>query len=285
MKEWFGKHFKGLNIVAFIFSCFFVVYGLINISSVPWIQWVMGGLGLYVEWEAQHVWGLSFSWQKAGRGSYVWLKGIYIAYIIIFALLSGIGFFATEINMQEAVSQKIETIENNNQRRIDQIYAMIDNLNAQLAKEGNTGIGTKYEGLQTKIDSYNDELKTLMNQSKTDIKVETKAQAKDMFANISKVLWDIPKNVLILTMFGFALVMVYLGLMLKPMTVEVEAKTVTTLPQIDTPKIVLSEPVTDDPKPDTRTCPNCGDEFSGRYGKIFCSENCRITAFRKNNRR
>jgi len=217
---------SGSNIVAFVFSCFFVVYGLWNISDTLWIKLVMAGLGLYVEYEAQYIWGLSFAYKRVGRRS-AWLKMIYISYVIVFALLTAVGFFATEINAQETVSGKIEAVETNNQNRIGQLNALIDDLQIQIKKEGRSGAREYYWRLQTKIDTYNDELKELLKQSKNQVAEQSKPVLKDMFKNLSKTLWDIPKNFLILLMFGLALSLVYIGLMLNPweITLEEESKT------------------------------------------------------------
>jgi hypothetical protein len=214
-------HLKSMNWPAFFFSCLFVVYGLWNMSSTWYIQYIMASFGLFVEWEAQQVWGLSYTYTK-----YTWqywaYKTQYILYILIFALIPGTGFFMTEIKAQETIATKIVQIEANNQTRINQLNALIKQKTEQLAIEGKTTARTEYYKIQTKIDEYNDEIKGLMSQSKEEIKVEAKAQTKDMFANASKALWGIPKETLIFLMFGMGLSMVYTGLMRKP--VEFETK-------------------------------------------------------------
>jgi hypothetical protein len=210
-------HLKSMNWPAFFFSCLFVVYGLWNMSNTWYIKYIMASFGLFVEWEAQQVWGLSFTYKDWRNIAY---KAQYILYIAIFALIPGTGFFMTEIKAQETIATKIVQIETNNQTRIDQLNALIAQKTEQLAIEGKTTARTEYYKIQDKIDEYNDEIKGLMSQSKEEIKVEAKAQTKDMFANASKALWNIPKETLIFLMFGMGLSMVYTGLMRKPVVFE-----------------------------------------------------------------
>ena len=210
--------------IAFLFSCFFVCYGMSNISDVQWIKLVMVAMGFYIEYEAQYLLGLSNAYKKTGK-AYKWLLGVYLGYIIIFGLFSGIGFFATEISIQETASQKIETIEANNQERIKQLRALIDSKSQIQVQEyqDNNGVGPVYKQMQREIDSYNLEIKELLARSKTTVIIDKKAQAKDMFANLSKVTY-IPKELLIIIMFGYALSIVYIALTIKPMEVDLESK-------------------------------------------------------------
>lgn len=284
MKAEFIRELKSMNWVAFFFSAYFVTYGLVNISNILWIQIIMGGLGLYVEYEAQRIWGLSYAYKRAGKRGW-WLKAVYLGYIIIFALMSGVGFFATEINIQETTAAKVEAIEHNNQRRVDQLYKEIDRVSSQIQREGQTGVGGKYQGLQTELNGYNNELKDLMQQGKTGIKVEVKAQTKDMFANLSNALWGIPKNILILVMFASALVIVYIGLMLKPMQVALEYQ----LNNVTNNVTTYNEPDFDLKNYETgktfqnvsKTCPSCGEAFiPTRIDQIYCNGACRVRAFR-----
>lgn len=213
-------HFpKGSNKIAFFFSCFFVCYGLMNISDQWWIKIVMVSLGLYIEYEVQYILGLSNTYKKLGRPSW-WLRGIYIGYIIIFGLFSGIGFFATEISVQESAAEKVESIETNNQSRINQLNRLIETTTNRIDNEynDNHGIGPNYQQMQRELDNYNRELQQLLVASKTVITVEKKTQIKDMFANLSKVL-HIPKEVLIIFMFGYALSIVYIALTIKPVEI------------------------------------------------------------------
>lgn len=208
--------------IAFLFSCFFVCYGMSNISDVYWLKWVMVAMGFYVEYEAQYLLGLSNSYKESNR-EYRWLLGVYIGYIIVFGLFSGIGFFATEISVQETAAKKIETIETNNNERIKQLRGLIDSKSKVQAKEyeENNGAGPVYKQMQQEIDSYNAELKELLAGSKTVVTIEKKLQVKDMFSNLSKVTY-IPKEILIIIMFGYALSIIYIALTIKPMKVELE---------------------------------------------------------------
>jgi hypothetical protein len=215
---------SNIDIIGLAFSCFFVVYGLINISDTPWIQKVMGALGLYVEWRAVNIYLLSFICEKLGKKTLArWLRGTWIYYVLVFGLMAAIGFFATEINVQETASKKVETIEKNNQGQINRLNKLLDIAIEQQQKEGQitnggkTAVGSNYRFLQQKIDGYNEQIKQLTAEQKTPVKVvKEKTQMKDMFENISKVMFGIPKYFFILLMFGSAMAMMYLGIALKP---------------------------------------------------------------------
>lgn len=292
LAERFKEHTRGLNWPAFFFSSMFVVYGLVNISDVIIIKVIAGLLGLYIDYEAQYIWGLSHAYKDAGKK---WagrgLKAVYLWYFVVFALMSGVGAAVTEITIQENVSQKLAIIEANNQHRVNQLNRDIERVSKQMEQEGDTGAGPKYIMLKNEKEGYEKELKELIQLSKTEIKVKTKAHTKDMFANLSKALWNIPKYTLILIMFGSALVIVYIGLMLKPMRVELES-------QLDnvTPNLRL---VTRDETDVTRNnlgneksmvfalqngekyCPSCELAFRPvRSNQIYCCEECRVQAFR-----
>jgi hypothetical protein len=306
MVDFSKEKLKSLNWPAFLFSCFFVVYGFINISKEPWIMAVMGLLGLYVEWEAQNVWGLSFYyWQKKQYFKSGSLKAVFILYITVFGIMSGVGFFATEIAHQEAVSKKIETIETNTQNRIKQLNKLIEVTTNQMEEEGKTTARTIYFKLQDKLDEYQAELNELLKPKK--IVVETdKAQMKDMFANMSKVLWNIPKNVLILVQFGLALTMVYLGLALRPIAMnglatdnetpernplhktsynETEKPGLATDSETDsqTSNIDTKIPVSLVRKDRYCQYSKCGKLLSNtlRSDAKYCDDNCRLAAFRE----
>jgi len=243
------RDLKSINWPAFIFSLFFVVYGLWNISNTLWIQIVMAAFGFFVEWEAQQVWGLSFTYPL--KSFFYWAyKAQYIWYFLIFAMIPGTGFFMTEIVAQEAVATKVERIETNNQTRIDVLNGLIRQKTEQLSLEGKTSARTEYYKIQAKIDEYNNELKGLINQGKTEVKIKIKPKNKDMFANASKALWNIPKERLIFIMFATALLMVYTGLMRKPMKFKNETNSesseVTSEPIHNKPEFLGKNPVTSD---------------------------------------
>lgn len=223
IKNFIDDHFKGLNPVAFFLSAFFVVYGMINLSEIVWIKCVMGVLGFYVEWVAQKIWGLSFTY-KAAKKPYGWLRFLYVWYVIVFALLSGIGFFATEIKTQELQSENIEQINTNNQTRITQLFGSIDSVDAQMLKEGNTGVGKIYRGLEKKKLGYETELKLRLEGKLNPVQTVTKIQTKDMFSNVSEVLWGFPKYIILLLMFGSALAMIYIDLALSPVQVKLRTQ-------------------------------------------------------------
>lgn len=232
--------------IAFLFSCFFVCYGMSNISDVQWIKWVMVAMGFYVEYESQYLLGLSNAYKRAKR-KYEWLLGVYLGYIIVFGLFSGIGFFATEISVQETTAKKVETIEANNDARIKQLRELIDSKSKIQVREyeDNNGAGPVYKQMQREIDEYNLELKELLAGSKTVITIEKRAQVKDMFANLSKVT-RIPKEILIIIMFGYALSIVYIALTIKPMEVDLESDSNATKSEPNTPKTQPITPVTGD---------------------------------------
>lgn len=289
------SHLKSMNWPAFFFSCLFVVYGLWNISNNIIIQVVMGSFGLFVEWEAQQVWGLSFTYEDWRNSAY---KFQYLLYIAIFALIPGTGFFMTEIAVQETITQKIVQIESNNQSRIGQLNALIKQKTDQLSIEGQTKARTHYDKIQAKLDEYEAELKGLMSQGKTEIKVKAKSQSKDMFANASKALWGIPKETLIFIMFTAGLTMVYTGLMRKPIQFKIETKNeiseVKPLIKNDTNgldnNVIRFQPLHDEETTvshfkEGRHCQysKCGGTLpdSLRADAKYCDDNCKLAAYRE----
>jgi hypothetical protein len=211
------RFFKGSNIPAFILSCFFVIYGFVNISQKPWIQFVMGCLGLYVEYEAYKIWGLSFAYKDANK-PYKWMRGVYIVYILIFALPSAIGFFAVDVLERDNTAQIIQDDRENRQARIGQLPGLIaaarEDMNYE--RDQNGGTGRKFEAAKADYDKLSAEYAELMNQKKRVLEIADKQPKPDMFTAVSKVLWGLDKFIIILVMCTAALAMVYIGMMLQP---------------------------------------------------------------------
>ncbi len=236
--------FKDSNIPAFILSVFFVVYGFINISNKLWIQIIMGFLGVYVEYEAYKIWGLSFAHKKAGL-RYEWMRGIYIAYIVIFALPSAIGFFAVEIVAQDNTAQVIQDNREINRARIKQLPKLIADARSDMNYEREHG-GTydKYKAAKKEYDDLSAEYERLTNPNHKTQTTIVKLPKPNMFDAVSKVFWGFPKYTLILIMCTAALAMVYIGMMLQPPVIticEVETK----------PNTVKNEPITPPTEPIT----------------------------------
>jgi hypothetical protein len=282
--EWVHNHFRGLNPIAFAFSCFFVCYGLMNVSETAWIRWIMIALGLYVEYVAQWIWGLSFTYEEHEKKGAGWLKFAYLWYFSVFAIMSGVGFIVTELVTQETAAQKVAIIEQVNQRRIDQLSARIDQLQKQLEREGKSGAGPKYFDLETKLAKAEADFEAEFSKKGKPVKVETKAQMKDMFANLSKVFFGINKYFLIGIMAGSALVMVYLKLILNPMKVTLPGEkkgqsedkppaTVPNRPIIRSVAMVHADYPSHPSQEATGQCLLCGKKIDGRRSDaLFCSD-------------
>jgi hypothetical protein len=210
-------HLKTMNWPAFIITGFLVCYALMSISDNIYIKIAAIPIGLFVEYQVQEIWGLSFAYKEAGR-RYGWLRGVYIWYLVIFGLSAGIGLVLTEINNQkDIVKQEIKT-KSNMQSDINRINREINGLIIQRDREGQTGTGEKYQYLQGKIEEAKKELNKLNPKRE---QLESKIQSKDMYVNLERET-GIPKIWLVGITIGTALAIVYLGLMLRPMKVTIE---------------------------------------------------------------
>jgi ribosomal protein S27AE len=233
--------FKDSNIPAFILSCFFVIYGFVNISPIVWVKVVMFALGLYVEYEAYKIWGLSFAYKEDGR-PYKWMRGVYIAYILIFALPSAIGFFAVDVMEQDNTNQVIQDNQKVYRDRINQLPGLIEAARLDMSYEREHG-GTlgKYRAAKSEYDRLNAEYADLTNPKKKAQPVAEKPPKPDMFTAVSKVLWGFPKYALILLMCTAALAMVYIGMMLQPpkYTLPDSKPDPETLPNVPEPALII----------------------------------------------
>jgi hypothetical protein len=215
------------NKPAFFFAVVFVVYGFLNISPHWWLKCLFGPFGLYVEYEAQWVWGYAMALKKRQKDdrkkTWGWWAAFNIIYILLLALPTGAGLFITEIATQEARADMVEQTNTNRQNRIDSLYKQVTDKSAQVNDEftKNNGRGPNYISLNEDLKSLNEQYQAALNVPQITAFESVAVVKKDMFTNVAD-LTGIPKQWIIGLMLTASLLMVYVGLWKKPMVVKLE---------------------------------------------------------------
>lgn len=209
--------------------------------------------------------------------------GVYIVYNI----LSGAGFFITEIATQDRVAAQAEVVQTANLEKLAQINRSIDTLNRALEIEVETSFRSKSEALEKKIKEREAERDALLAQLAA-APVE-KAEEKNPFRDLADVL-GISMNWLVggvwcMVMAGICVILIVTSeelpadekeeLRPEPSKSHSVTKRPVTL-QRNTP------PVTNETDGNDLNCPVCGGPLSP--GQKYCCNACKQKAYRERKR-
>ncbi len=222
----------------FVFiSCNFILYAYIQLTAsnlyykslIIALLFVIGIFVQYVLALARALWLKN----KPEKNKYinpfkckaVLLFMIFGFYILAFEILSGIGFFISEVKVSEEIVLSQETARNMQLVYLDQLSNTISGLNDGLKQEVKTGYGENSREVLSNIMQF-------MEDQRTSIKSFEKvpgspgnspAVIKNVFKNLSEVL-PLPESRIKLLMFGAVMLMMILGLILTNPDIEIEDK-------------------------------------------------------------
>ena len=254
--------------------------------------------GIFVEVETQYIWGLSFSYKKAGQGNKAgWLKAACIGYVMVGMLLA-VVFFSLEIDKKEVVAKTIKQSQTNRQTKIDQYNNQISYYQKQASNETDRR-GPKAIEIEGLIKQTISDRDTLEN-APVDIDSSTTETPGNVFKSLGEILkpFGLTEGILKLIIFGYCVLMIYLGVMLTYWSVELndvpnETPETPEKTEMETLETDIVTPVTPDetplvtaetPRNGKAVCPTCGKHFPFKRDKTFCSANCRVTAHRHQER-
>lgn len=177
---------------------------------------------------------------------------LYIWYLLVFALFSGVSFFIGESAKVEKVDQLFAFSQNMNMEKWNNNNALLATLNAQLITEAKTGYGPRSRSIMQEIKQVKEEqleLEKLFNsqpiQMAGDEEVEAESSKKvhvNVFTEVARVFGMSP-NFLKRFVFGTIVLFIYLGLALTNWNF--------------------------------RFCLTCGNIIRGSSNRLYCSTRCR----------
>ena len=207
-----------INTVFLASSCFFSVNFIIVLFQNALFDWIVAIFAIFVEIYFQYSLYIaernqkeSKSWKDKKHWAALGLKTQYfLLYVCIYAHLSGLGFFLTEVQGTTETLRRLEVVETSNIDRIAQIDKEIEVLNLHLVTESETGFGRRSESivnrkkeLETKRETL---LQTIGEVSNSDTEI-----VKNSFKSLAEKL-GLTENFLQLVIFETLLVIIYVGL-------------------------------------------------------------------------
>jgi hypothetical protein len=172
---------------------------------------------VFVELFAQYIRGLAstFSrlkkyWQVAG------LWACYMVYIVVFAFLSAVGVFIAETNLSDQQYTKAAFTQEETKNEIERLNRHITMLQQQQGREGETGAGPNWKFIQAKIDQDTTKRDALIASMKNVPIIKNPS----VYAGLHDI-FNLPANWFKILMFGVAVIMIYLGLIITPWEIEI----------------------------------------------------------------
>jgi hypothetical protein len=201
--------------------------------------------------------------------------GVYIVYNI----LSGAGFFITEISTQDRMAAKAEIVETANRQKLEQLNRVIDTLNRALEVEVETSYRSRSAAITAELRQREAERESLLLEMKT--APTEKAEEKNPFRDLAKAL-GLPMDRLV----GVVWCMVMAGIcVILIVTSEdlPEGKQVTSVTRNKSKRAVtLHRRVTESVTGELCIC-GCGQPRTGR--SMYHSDACRVRVSRRNKKR
>jgi hypothetical protein len=274
-----------INLITIALTSFLVIYELTAITDDPIFKvgLLVGAITIEIIIQYDLALGLAYlrldGLQNKMKGSV--LLFFYAWYVLVFALLAGIGFFSAELDTAVTANVTAATANDITVTRSKQIGATLDILNEQLKTETKTGYGPQSRELMAQINSLASEQKNLthsVKQSNEKIKV-------DMFSALSSVFgWG--ANTFKIIIFGTLIAMLYLGQILTAWHIDVTAPVTNFVTADEIAVTSVTDTITNDVTDETLiVCPVCGDSFPSENNKKYCSDKCRQAFWRKSQKK
>ncbi len=219
-----------INPITLAMTCFLVIYELTAITEDPIFKVGLFIGAVTIELIIQYDLALALAYFRL-KGAKNKLKGCALLlffgwYVVVFALLAGIGFFKAEIDAKESTYQTTEITKSFTVQRITEINKTLEILNKQLETEAETGYGPRSRMLMEQVNKLSAERKELQESlSKVD---NVAAGKKNLFGSLKDVFgWS--ENFFKVLIFGTMIIILYLGQILTAwhVTVTIPGVTVT----------------------------------------------------------
>lgn len=289
--------------ICLIISTSLIMYFLWNLSNNRIYHYGVPVGVIAIESLAQYFLSLGKGKVKAKRYLQgIFLISIYAFYVLLFGVLSAIGFFAAEISSNIAATTKAQQIDSIDQKRIKQIDDLIASLNLQMTTEAKTGFGRNSQAILAEIKRLKAEQTALIDQMNKESKQDI-AGPVDAFSALAK-MFRFDANTLAIIIFGSLCLFVYTGLTVCNPNLELdeteddteggingtyETDTKNNLSLIRSNetdgRTIPENNVTDETKNETEEkskCLFCGTEFpKGDGRRLYCNDKCRKAAFRQ----
>lgn len=275
-----------VNISFLSLSICLSAYFLLFLSKSPTVKVIAVIFAIMYELGNRYIIAAGKTAWKKRRYITALLMFLFYGVYIIYNIISGAGFFITEIAIQDRAAAQAEVVQTANLEKLAQINRSIDTLNRALEVEVETSFRSKSEALEKKIKEREAERDALLAQLAA-APVE-KAEEKNPFRDLAGVL-GIPMNWLVggvwcMVMAGICVILIVTSEELPEEREEKESETpkphsVTKRPvtlQRNTP------PVTNETDGDDLNCPVCGGPLSP--GQKYCCNACKQKAYRERKR-
>lgn len=193
-----------INLIFLTISISLSAYFMIHLTNNTYIRIGLVIFVLNLEVAMQYILALGKQKYNKHKVQAVLLFICYAAYVFIYNVPSGVGFFLAEMDIQDKVYYQNETLEKQNQVRLKEIEKTMANLNRQLETEAETGFGNRSKSIMEQMDKLLKEREKLFEVlSKVP---EVQEVTKNPFQSLSKVL-KVRSNVLAAIIFGTSMLM------------------------------------------------------------------------------
>lgn len=206
-----------IHYIALILSISSVIYTLVQLSDNRIMQGFFVVFSFFVELFAQYIRGLASTYSRLKkRWTVVGLWFCYMVYIVVFAFLSAVGVFIAETNLSDQQYTKAAFTQEETRNEIARLNRHIAMLQQQQGREGETGTGPNYKFLQAKIDQDTAKRDALIASMKNVPIIKNPSVYNGLHD-----IFNLPANWFKILMFGVAVLMIYLGLIITPWEIEV----------------------------------------------------------------
>lgn len=273
---------KTVNITFLTLSISLSAYFLFFLSKSPIVKVIACTFAIMYELANRYILAAGRAeWKKKRKFNALILFIFYGAYIV-YNILSGAGFFITEIATQDRLYSQVEVVQTANLQKLDQLNRTIDTLNRALEVEVETTFRSRSALIEEKLKEREVEREELLQSMIA--APAGRAEEKNPFRDLSASL-GIPMNRLVggiwcMVMAGICVILIVTGEELPEQKVQkaTVTKNVTTV----TPTTVKSvTPVT--PKMLVKKCAVCGQTV--RPDQKYCSDACKQKAYRERQKR
>lgn len=220
------KYFKrSINGIFLTLSCLLICYFIGQLTNDPvtkYFFWVFA-ITLDVSMQLVLAWGRS-AWRTRRKTIAVILFTCYAAYVLIYAVLSAVGFFVSEIDAKEKIVSRQVISEQVTREQLANNQRQIAALQTELDREAATGYGVKSEKVIRELRNLKRDQEKISKSFK-ETSPKLRKSSNDVFGSLSEVL-PVSKKFLKVLVFGVSVLMVYLMLVLTAWDVEFGNKNV-----------------------------------------------------------
>lgn len=281
-----------VNISFLSLSISLSAYFLLFLSKSPAVRMIAVVFAIMYELGNRYIIAAGKTAWKKRRYITALLMFLFYAVYIVYNILSGAGFFITEIATQDRAAAQAEVVQAANLEKLAQINRSIDTLNRALEVEVETSFRSKSEELEAKIKKREMERDELLE--KIAAAPAEKAEEKNPFRDLSAAL-GMPMNRLVAGV--WCMVMAGICVILIVTSEELPEQEKKKEPETPKPGNGMKRPVTlcrNSPKvtekPKTKiedglevaTCAcGCGKTFPATPGRLYYDAACRVRDYRR----